>query len=326
MPDMTPKRLLLSALLLGLSGLPLMAQPLVLPGARLPGGEGAPVPPAPIPGGPGAPPAVPAPGVQPAGSGLPAPGPAQAPGQGAAAPAPPRPTAVRMPGEEAVVGRDLKRNGNAGMLRIERAGGGLTARVVLEGTSVARPGQACQVRIADGQPVPLSARGRPAGSLRYALEASACPLAFDILEESVLVREPEAVCTFQEADCQVEVRGLWGPEPARLLPQAKAIESARGAADKAVRENYRAMTARAKPAETRTVAAEQAAFSSERTMACRDYAREGTLGFCHARFTEARAAELAARLGVTTTAADAPKPRPRPRPPAPPAETLPGLQ
>ncbi len=46
----------------------------------------------------------------------------------------------------------------------------------------------------------------------------------------------------------------------------------------------------------KAVASEQAGFTSEREMTCRDYARESVHGFCSARFTELRAAELAARV------------------------------
>ena len=47
------------------------------------------------------------------------------------------------------------------------------------------------------------------------------------------------------------------------------------------------------------------------------YAREGAHGFCHLRYTEARAISLAARLGVNVTAptaSAAPRPRRRPQP------------
>jgi hypothetical protein len=229
---------------------------------------------------------------------------------------------VRTAAEEEVIGRDLRRNGAAGRLRIERAARGpLTARLTLEGTSIAKPGQACEVKVADGEPIPLKAEGRPEGSLRYALEAPACPIAFDILEGAVLVPASAAACVIEASDCRAEVRGLWGPDPAALLPQVRSIEVARGDADRAVRENYRTLTQRAAPPQVRPIVTEQAAFSSERDMACRDYAREAAHGFCHARFTAARAASLAGRLGLiapTPPAAAAPPPRrpPNPNPPA----------
>jgi hypothetical protein len=222
---------------------------------------------------------------------------------------------VRFATEEDVVGRELRRNGAAGRLRIERLRGALAARIMLEGTMISRPGQACEIRVGDGEPIPLKADGRPEGSLRFALEAPACPLAFDVLEGAVLVPASAPACTFQAADCRAEIRGLWGPEPAGLVPQARAIEGARGDADRQVRENYRVLTQRAQPQQARAIVSEQAAFTSERDMTCRDYAREAAHGFCNARFTAARAASLAGRLGLATAPAQ-PAPRRRETPPA----------
>ena len=66
------------------------------------------------------------------------------------------------------------------------------------------------------------------------------------------------------------------------------------------------------------IAREQAGFSAEREMTCRDFQREGQMGFCAARITEARAASLRARLGLNTEPKPAAKPKPRATPkPAP---------
>jgi hypothetical protein len=76
-----------------------------------------------------------------------------------------------------------------------------------------------------------------------------------------------------------------------------------------VRSHYKTLIGRAVGNEAvKTVAREQAGFSAEREMVCRPYDKEVEHGFCHARFSEARAAELAARLGVSARAeADAPR-------------------
>lgn len=287
----------------------------------LPGGgrSDPPIPPATVPGVPAQPAPQPAPQPQP---GAPMPLGGGAPGGQAqpAAPPQPRPASVRTAAEEEVIGRDLRRNGSAGRLRIERgARGPLAARLTLEGTQVSRPGQACEVKVADGEAIPLKAEGRPEGSLRFSLEAPACPMAFDVLEGAVLVPASAPACIFEANDCRAEVRGLWGPEPGALLALGRAIETSRGDADRQVRENYRVLAQRANPGQVRAVASEQAAFSSEREMTCRDYAREGAHGFCAARFTAARAASLAGRLGlIAPNAAPAPAQR-RPANPNPPA-------
>jgi hypothetical protein len=213
-------------------------------------------------------------------------------------PAPARPVAVRPPSEESIVGRDLKLNGTAGSLRIERAAGALRAQLTLVGSKISQPTESCSVKLGGGQPVALSSAGRPDGLARYEVQAPACPIVFDVIEGAVLVTGPADGCAIQEADCRVEPRGLWGPEPASLIAKAPEFEQARGSFDKAVRENYKALAQRAAPQAMRPIVAEQAAFSSEREQVCRSYVREGSHGFCNARYTEARAATLAARLGI----------------------------
>jgi hypothetical protein len=225
-----------------------------------------------------------------------------------------RPVAAKPVADDSVLNRDLKLNGRSGSMRIERAGAALRARIGLEGTMISKPAESCQVQIEGGQPVTLAAQGKPEGLSRYAVEGATCPISFDIVEGAVLVRGPETSCTFEAADCRADPRGLWGPEPATLLPLAAQLEQDRGLSDKAVRDNYKVMTQRAAGQGVRPIVAEQAAFSSEREQVCRDYAREGTHGFCHARYTEARLAALAAKLGLTAVANAPPRGR-RPRDP-----------
>ncbi|QLP96550.1 MAG: hypothetical protein HZY79_02865 [Rhodoblastus sp.] len=76
-----------------------------------------------------------------------------------------------------------------------------------------------------------------------------------------------------------------------------------------MRAHYKTLIGRAGGHDAvKVVAREQAGFTSEREMACGAYESEVQHGFCHARFTEARAAELAARLGVSNRAeADQPR-------------------
>ena len=268
----------------------------------------APVPPGSLPQGRPLPPA-PGPAPLPADPGQP-PAPMQP-----AAPPPPKPIVLKPPTEDGVVGRELKLNGNAGSLRIERAGQSLRAQVALQGAKISQPTEACAVKLGGGEPLALTAQGRPDGLPRYQLDAPMCPLMFDVVEGGILVSGPAEACMIQEADCRMEPRGMWGPEPGTLLPKAREIEDARGAADRAVRENYKALTQKAGPQGMRSVVSEQAAFSSEREQLCRSYAREGAHGFCNTRFTEARAVTLAARLGVL------PQPETRSAQPAQPAQT-----
>ncbi len=226
-----------------------------------------------------------------------------------------RPAVPKAPAEDMVLNRELKLNGSMGRLRIERVGRtDLRARLTLEGTRLTQPGESCTVRLEEA--VALTARGRVDGLLRYELGAPACPIIADLVEGALWVRGPVGACVIEAADCRVDPRGLWGPDPAALAPLARAIEQDRGRADREVRENYKALTERARPQDVRAVVSEQAAFSAERETLCRSYAREASHGFCNARFTQARAAQLAARLGGTPVTA---VPRPRRASPITPA-------
>jgi hypothetical protein len=218
-----------------------------------------------------------------------------------------RPVAAKPVSDDSVLNRELKLNGRGGSLRLERAGPALRLRATLEGAMISKPAESCQVKVGEGEAVALNPQGKPDGLSRYAADAPGCALTFDILEGAILVQGPEASCTFEAADCRVDPRGMWGPEPAALLPQAGALEQDRGLADKAVRDNYKVLTQRAGPQGVRPIVAEQAAFSSEREQVCREYAREGAHGFCHARYTEARLASLAAKLGLTAVAGPSPR-------------------
>lgn len=220
-----------------------------------------------------------------------------------AGPVPSRPVLLVAPSEDSVVGRDLKLNGTAGTLRIDRSGSGMRALVSYAGSKISNPVEACTIAVSGGQPVNLVSEGRPENLARYRTDAAVCPLTFEILDGAVLVDSKTPVCEIAESDCKAEVAGLWGPDPATLIPRAKDFEQQRGTADKAVRENYKALTQRAQPQAVRPIVSEQAAFSAEREQICKSYAREGTHGFCNARVSEGRALVLASRLGMAITGA-----------------------
>lgn len=235
-----------------------------------------------------------------------------------AAPAPLRPVVLKTPSDDNILGQELMLNGLTGSLKIDRAGGAATARITLPGTKVSQPNETCKVPLSGGSPISLSSEGRPQGVARYEIAGGECPLRFEILEGSVLVTPlgSNRVCSFTAADCATTPIGLWGPAAATLIPRSAEFDSGRGVADKAVRDNYKVMTQRARGQDVRTIVTEQAAFSSDREQTCRTYAREGAHGFCNVRFTEARALSLAARLGASTatpTASTTPRPR-KPKP------------
>jgi hypothetical protein len=242
------------------------------------------------------------------------------PGPAPAAPKPATMPAIRVAGEEAITGRLLRRNGGFGEATFDKTATGHGLKLSVEGFQAANLVEPCAISFGDA-PVPVTPLGRPAGVPRYKLEASICPIVFDVLDGAILVVEPAQPCVVEAAACRIDPRGLWGPDARTLTSRVKEIEAARFAAEKAVREGYRVLTARADAVEQRSIAREQAGFSAEREQICRDFQREGTIGFCGARLTEARAASIRARLGGSNPPPAA-KPAAKPRPRAPASQPL----
>ena len=279
-----PTRLILASAALAAAVTTAQAQPLQLPGAQpfnAPGTQQA------APSQPGAP----------------------------ATPKPPSMPAIKVAGEDAILGKALHRHGHHGEAVFSKTATGYGLKLNLDGFQSTNLVDPCAVSFGDA-PLPVTALGRPAGVPRYKLEAPICPIVFYVLDVYFLVVEPTEPCVVQAAQCRIDPRGLWGPDARTVAAQAKEIEKARGSAERAVREGYRTLTAKSDAVEQRVIAREQAGFSAEREMICRDIQREGQFGFCGARITEARAASLRARLGLNTE----PKPaatKPKPRPAAP---------
>lgn len=216
-----------------------------------------------------------------------------------ASPLPPKATSMGN-----IIDRDLKLNGKDSLIRIARTAKpgarpnerlDFSAQVLLEGKSIARPGEPCAVDLGGDAGIPLTQQSQGSGVTRYALEAPVCPIVFDVVDGAILVTGPSQACQFINADCQIDVRGLWGPEARNLTAQANQYEQARGKADTAVREGYKLLIAKAGPGQTRSIVSEQASFSSERETVCRNYAGEDRHGFCHLKFTEARDAVVRMR-------------------------------
>ena len=224
----------------------------------------------------------------------------------------PKPVTPRPPGEETIVDRDLARNGSQGLIRFQRAPGAalqITA-LSLAGELITHPGEACRLDIVAGAPIAAKPTGNPRGLLRYDVDIEACPFSFDALDGAVLVTREGKTCDFAAADCRVDPTGLWGPA-AIDDKEVKQIEHARGGAEATVRANFRALLTSAgkDKAAIKAIVGEQAAFSSEREMACRDYAHEDSTGFCALRLTQARAFALEAQLASKNKHAEPKKPR-----------------
>jgi uncharacterized protein YecT (DUF1311 family) len=237
---------------------------------------------------------------------------------------PPKPRKKVVPpksfAEDAVAGKEFLRYGSKGRLTLmKNPDGGYTLKIIAVGEKISKPTEACGLDLGNGAPLAITSVGRPDGVPRYDVAVPGCPLTLDVADGSVLVGG-EAACTFQEADCRVDARGLWGPPPADLEPKTADFDGDRSRADKAMRETFKALMARSKDkAELKALVTEQAGFTAAREELCRDYAREPAHGFCGARYTELRAAALDARRARLEASGQlaAPKPKPKPKPVAP---------
>lgn len=207
---------------------------------------------------------------------------------------------IKPPAEDNILGQTYRWNGEKGEMTLAKRGEGYGLRLTAEGFQTTNPTESCAVSFG-AEAIPVTAIGRPEGAARYRLEASICPIVFDVLEGAVLVHEPVAACVVEAAACRVQVTGIWGPDAAVLVGQTKSIEQARMRAEGALREGFKQLNARAAATDKRSVAREQAGFSSERAQVCRDFRREGAHGFCATKFTEARAISLRSRLAARDT-------------------------
>lgn len=237
-----------------------------------------------------------------------------------AAPPRPKPAPPKAASDASIDGKVLFLNGSRGRLTVEkRDKDGLTVRLIAVGYKMSAPSESCGLDLGAGQPITLKAAGRPEGVSRYSLGIAGCDVSFDTLDGGLIALAPGGACEFREGDCKVDLHGVWGPPPSVIEGETVAIEKDRGRADKTVRESYKALiksVPKTDKAGVRKIAAEQAGFTSEREIMCRDYARESAHGYCAARYTEYRAASLGVRLGKAPPPGpdDEQKPRPKPKP------------
>jgi hypothetical protein len=223
-----------------------------------------------------------------------------APNHTGGAPGQPQPAGLKPPAEETIFGHELSRDGFAGIAAFQRGSGkGLEiTRLSIAGEKISHPGEQCQVEVVGGTPIQTRFAGRPKGVSRYEVEIETCSFSLDGLEGAVLVtRMPPQTCDFPAADCRVDPAGLWGPPGNAIGPdQTKQLEREWGRVEAAMLAKFHALlTSAGKDKEAiKQIASEQAGFSSEREVICRNYLREDVHGFCALRITQARSLALQA--------------------------------
>jgi hypothetical protein len=206
---------------------------------------------------------------------------------------------AKPPSLETILGRDLARDGAAGIIsfRTTPEKGIEITKLSLAGKGTSHPAKPCQVDVTAEGAIQARFGGRPNGVSRYEVDIPACPFSLEVLDGAVLVTRGPRTCEFREVQCRVDPAGLWGPPGNSIGPdQAKQIERERGRAESDMRANFRALlTSAGKDQEAiKKIAGEQAGFSSVREMTCRTYLKEDVHGYCALRLTQARALALQA--------------------------------
>ena len=223
-----------------------------------------------------------------------------APNPAGAAPGQP-PAGLKPASEETIFGHELSRDGFAGIIAFQHgSGNGLEiTRLAIAGEEISHPGEQCQVDVVADAPIQTRFAGRPNGVSHYEVEIATCPFSLEVLEGAVRVTRTPRTCDFRAADCRVDLAGLWGPPGNAFGPdQTKQLERERGRVDSVMLGKFHALlTSAGKNREAiKQIASEQAGFSSEREVICRNYLGEDIHGFCALRITQARALALQAAL------------------------------
>lgn len=209
-----------------------------------------------------------------------------------------KPVPVSPPGEESIIDRELLHEGSKGVIGFQRGPDKtlLITKLVMEGEQISSPAEACRVDVNPGEPIPVRPASQAGGLAHFSVDLAACPFSFNLMNGAIFVSPDTEACTFQAADCKIDLSGLWGPDGSSFSEkQIKAMEHSRASAEVTMRTNYRALQSLAGKdrAQVKKNAHDQAGFSSEREVICRNYAHEDQHGFCALQITLSRALGLA---------------------------------
>src|SRR5262249_12724917 len=152
-------------------------------------------------------------------------------------------------------------------------------KLELAGEGVSDSSQRCVVDIVGEKPIAATSAGRPDGLMRFEADVPACPIAFDVLDGSVLVPPQITACVFKAADCQTIPAGVWGPEGGSPTGDAATIVKERAEAERAMAKLVRTIEDRAGDSpDAASLVRDQNAFAGQRDELCRDYAKESIHG------------------------------------------------
>lgn len=210
----------------------------------------------------------------------------------------------------ALDGKTLRQNGRNGELRLAKGPDGKLkiVKFTLSGEVISNPAQHCRIDIVAEKPLDVTPQGAPDGLPRFAAAIPACPLTFDVVADGVLVPSQTNACVFAAADCQTSPSGLWGPEPADLDKDPRALARARTLADRSIQESLHELVRRDKDAAA-SLTRQESDFTAGRDDTCHEYSGEARLGFCASRLQQTRAASLIKRLAEAGPAKAVPRKR-----------------
>jgi len=134
--------------------------------------------------------------------------------------------AIKVAGEEAIIGRVLRHNGGLGEAVFEKTATGFGLKLTVDGFQADNLLEACAVSFGPA-PVPVTSLGRPAGTPRYRVEAPICPIVFDVLDGAFLVVEPAQPCVVEAAGPRRPHVGAAG-QGARARARRGGARGARG--------------------------------------------------------------------------------------------------
>ena len=202
------------------------------------------------------------------------------------------------PSPHAVADKVLRLNGSQGQFLLSDRDKALRIeKLSLSGEVISDPSRKCLIDIVADAPIETKSLGKPDGLARYEAEISRLHLHLRRAGRGGAGPPQDRACVFQAADCQATPAGLWGPDPATLHSDAKAIGRQRLRSDEAADRTMRAIQTKLKgqPDAERDQARGRRSGGAPRRRLPQLHPG-GRLRFCASRMAQARAAYLKARL------------------------------
>jgi hypothetical protein len=132
----------------------------------------------------------------------------------------PKPERLKPPSEEAILGRDLTRDGYAGIIAFQRGLDQSPEITILSfaGEGISHPSEQCRVDVVAEGPIQTSFAGKPRGVSRYDVDIEACPFSLDVLDGAVLISRTPRTCDFKARTAGLILLDFGAPRGTLLVP------------------------------------------------------------------------------------------------------------